>query len=71
MTDDEIEIQTRECYAHIARIQQDYQRAIQPYVDILIRLESVRIRPVMVRRDQLDGAWLSAFATVYQKEPNP
>ena len=68
MTDDEIEIQTRECYAHIGRIWQEYQRAIQPYMDNIIRLESVRLRPIMVRRDQLDGTLLSAFATVHQKD---
>jgi len=69
VTDDEIEIQARECYAHIDRIRQEYQRAIQPYMDHLIRLESERLRPIMVRRDQMDGGSLSALERNQKDNP--
>lgn len=69
MTDDEIEIQARECYAHIDRLRQEYQRAIQPYMDHISRLESVRLRPIMVRLDQPDGGLLSALERNQKDNP--
>ena len=52
----------RHCLAMIAQAQREYQDAIRPWVNQLVRMESMSLRPITIRPNIEMGAVISIAA---------
>lgn len=43
----------------INRLMQEYQDAIKPYVDRLVRIEEIRTRPILLRTSEVSSALIN------------